>query len=132
MPSSKTPRRDQQRLVYDAIDKDFSESVEVEEMVDWLEKDPRAAKARAANEKLLRSQEDRNIGEITLPPYVISVRSRRWRAHDAIAASVRVRGPRRRRTRDAVANAGTSARSRTASPTKFIKERGPRRPKKVI
>ena len=37
-------------------------------MVDWLEKDPRAAKARAANEKLLRSQEDRNIGEITLPP----------------------------------------------------------------
>ena len=66
-------RRDQQRLVYDAIDKDFSESVEVEEMVDWLEKDPRAAAARQANEKLLRSQEDRNIGEITLPPYVISV-----------------------------------------------------------
>ena len=63
-----SPRRDQQRLVYDAIDKDFSESVEVEEMVDWLEKDPRAAAARRANEKLLRSQEDRNIGEITLPP----------------------------------------------------------------
>ena len=61
-------RRDQQRLVYDAIDKDFSESVEVEEMVEWLEKDPRAAAARRANEKLLRSQEDRNIGEITLPP----------------------------------------------------------------
>ena len=37
-------------------------------MVDWLEKDPRAAAARRANEKLLRSQEDRNIGEITLPP----------------------------------------------------------------
>ena len=71
-PSSRnitqTSRRDQQRLVYDAIDKDFSESVEVEEMVEWLEKDPRAAAARRANEKLLRSQEDRNIGEITLPP----------------------------------------------------------------
>ena len=69
-------RRDQQRLVYDAIDKDFSESVEVEEMVDWLEKDPRAAAARQANESLLRSQEDRNIGEITLPPRLREVKDR--------------------------------------------------------
>ena len=45
-------------------------------MVDWLEKDPRAAAARRANEKLLRSQEDRNIGEITLPPHLREVKDR--------------------------------------------------------
>ena len=45
-------------------------------MVEWLEKDPRAAAARRANEKLLRSQEDRNIGEITLPPHLREVKDR--------------------------------------------------------
>ena len=63
-------------------------------MVDWLEKDPRAAAARAANEKLLRSQEDRNIGEITLPPHLREVKDR---IDQERRRCIRERGPRRRR-----------------------------------
>ena len=83
--------------------------MEVEEMVEWLEKDPRAAKARAANEKLLRSQEDRNIGEITLPPYLaygkkgmggketnVDAAAERWPLPSLRTAAPRVGGKRTR------------------------------------
>ena len=108
-----SPRRDQQSLVYDAIDKDFSESVEVEEMVDWLEKDPRAAGARRTRSCC----GPRRTGT----SYATSVQ---------IAATACPATPSCDRsgaavTRDTHRNAGTEAKDR--SPTKCTSARGPRR-----
>ena len=62
--------REQQRIVYEALDRDFSDSVDAHEMIAWLEEDPRAALAAKQDISKLRASEDRNIGELTLPPCV--------------------------------------------------------------
>jgi hypothetical protein len=113
--------REQQRIVYEALDRDFSDSVDAHEMIAWLEEDPRAALAAKQDMSKLRASEDRNVGELTLPP-----------CGSASPSSRRRRARRCRLTpRPHTTPAGTSARSRTRSRTRCTSGRALRRPRRA-